>query len=374
MIGGTMSDELRKTQLYQWHVDHGGRMVPFAGWEMPVQYTTGPIEEHHITRRSAGLFDIHHMGEVEVTGPDAESFLNLVMTWDVSAMATNDAHYSLMCHKDGGVVDDVFVYRLPDRWFVVINAANRPKDVDWLTKHAANFDVSLTDVSDETYMLALQGPNAIALLDKLTPADINAMLRFTAVQTEIDGTAVLVGRTGYTGEDGVELFFAANDALKIWELLLATGPANGIEIAPVGLAARDSLRFEPAFPLYGHEISDTITPLEARLGWACSFEKEFIGREALLKQKDAGLTRKIIGFELTERGVPRQDYAVANLDGEEIGVVVTGLYAPSVGKYCGNALVSAKYAKLGTPLQIIIRNKPKAAIVSKRPFYKPAYR
>ncbi len=369
-----MSEALNRTQLYQWHVDHGARMVPFAGWEMPVQYPTGPIEEHHITRRSAGLFDIDHMGQVNVTGPDAIPFLNLVMTWDVTTMAENEAHYALMCHKHGGVVDDVFIYRLPERWFVVINAANRQKDVDWLTKHAANFNVTVTDVSDATYMLALQGPQAIPLLNRLTPTNLEAVPRFTAVATHLGGVRALVGRTGYTGEDGVEIFFSAPEAPRVWEMILATGPKSGIEVAPIGLAARDSLRFEPAFSLYGHEIDDTITPLEARLNWACSFEKEFIGREALLAQKQEGLARKLISFELTEKGVPRQGYPVANAGGEEIGQVVTGLYAPTVDKYCGNAFVPPDYAKTGTPLQILIRDKPKTAVVVKRPFYTPAYR
>jgi len=369
-----MSQDLQRTQLYQWHVDHGGRMVPFAGWEMPVQYPSGPIEEHHITRRSAGLFDIDHMGQFTVTGPEAEAYLNLLVTWDVSRMAENDAHYALMCHKHGGVVDDVFVYKLPGRWFVVVNAANLAKDFEWMQQHAADFDVTVTDVSEETYMVALQGPRAIELLDHLVPVDMADVPRFTAVETSIDGVAVVIGRTGYTGEDGVEIFFPAAEAVKIWELILNTGPEKGIEIAPIGLAARDSLRFEPGFALYGHEIDDETTPLEARLNWAVKFNKEFIGKEALLKQKEEGLPKKMVAFELTERGVPREGYVVANADGEEIGQVVTGMFAPTVEKYCGHAFVEPQYAKLGTPLQIMVRSRPKAAKVVKRPFYTPAYK
>jgi len=223
-------------------------------------------------------------------------------------------------------------------------------------------------------MVALQGPNAIRLLDQLVPVDAEAAPRFSAVETEIDGVATIIGRTGYTGEDGVEIFFSAEQAVKIWELILNTGNKAGIEIKPIGLAARDSLRFEPAFPLYGHEITDDITPLEARLGWACKFNTDFIGKEALLKQKEAGLPKKIIGFELTTKGVPRQGYPVVNADGEEIGAVVTGLYAPTANKYCGHAFVPPQYAKIGTEIQIMVRNKPKSAVVVKRPFYKPAYR
>jgi len=369
-----MSQDLNRTKLYQWHVNHGARMVPFAGWEMPVQYPTGPIEEHHLTRRSAGLFDIDHMGQFIVIGPQAEALLNRVMTWNVSSMAMYEAHYALMCHEHGGVVDDVFIYRLPDYWFVVVNAANRAKDLAWLHQHAAGLSVAVTDVSTETYMLALQGPNALALLNRLTPLDLTAVSRFTAVNTAIAGAPALIGRTGYTGEDGVELFLAAADAPRIWELILNTGPACGIEVAPIGLAARDSLRFEPAFSLYGHEIDDTITPLEARLGWACSFDKEFIGRQALLDQQAAELPRKLISFELTEKAVPRQGYPVLNPAGQEIGVVVTGMYAPTVEKYCGNAFVPPQFSKTGTEIKISIRNKPKAAVVVKRPFYKPSYR
>ncbi|HMQ54776.1 MAG TPA: glycine cleavage system aminomethyltransferase GcvT [Anaerolineae bacterium] len=369
-----MTQALNRTRLYDWHVAHGGRMVPFAGWEMPVQYPTGPIEEHHLTRRSAGLFDIDHMGQLVVTGPDAEPYLNRLVTWDISQLALYEAHYGLMCYETGGIVDDVFVYKLPDRWFVVVNADNLAKDYQWLLDQTGGYDVAVTDVSPETYMLALQGPRAIELLQQLTEARVTDLPRFSALEAEIAGVPTLIGRTGYTGEDGVELFFPADQAEYLWTTLLATGPKFNLEIGPIGLAARDSLRFEPAFALYGHEIDAQTTPLEANLGWACSFESEFIGKEALLRQKEAGLTKKLIAFDLIDKGVPRQGYAVANRDGQEIGRVVTGLYAPTVEKYCGHAFVSPEYAKPGTPLQIIIRDKPKAAVVVRRPFYKPAYR
>lgn len=369
-----MTEALKRTQLYQWHVDHGGRMVPFAGWEMPVQYPTGPIEEHHLTRRSAGLFDIDHMGQITVTGPDAEIFLNHLVTWDISLLAENEAHYALMCYEHGGVVDDVFVYKLAGRWFVVVNASNLDKDFAWMQEQAQGYNVTLTDVSVETYMLALQGPKAMDLLQTLTPANVAAVPRFSAVETDLSGVPAIIGRTGYTGEDGVELFFPAEAAVLLWESILTAGPAAGIEVKPIGLAARDSLRFEPGFALYGHEINTDITPLEAALGWVCKFESDFVGRETLLKQKEAGPAKKLIGFALTEKGVPRQDYPVATAAGQPIGAVVTGLYAPSVDKYCGHAFVPPEYAAVGTPLQIIIRDKPKAAVVVKRPFYTPAYR
>lgn len=369
-----MSEELKRTNLYQWHVDHGGRMVPFAGWEMPVQYPTGPIEEHHVTRRSAGLFDIDHMGQITVTGPDAETYLNRLVTWDIRLLATNQAHYALMCYEHGGIVDDVFVYKLAGRWFVVVNASNLAKDFQWMQDHAQGYNVTLQNVSAETYMLALQGPKAIELLQKLVQTDLTPLARFSAVEAEVSGVPAIIGRTGYTGEDGVELFFPAESALNVWEAMLHTGSAAGIEVKPIGLAARDSLRFEPGFPLYGHEINADITPIEANLGWACKFDADFIGREMLLKQKEAGIAKKLIGFELTEKGVPRQDYPVTTTDGQPIGTVVTGLYAPAVDKYCGHAFVAPAYAAVGTPLNIIIRDKPKAATVVKRPFYTPTYR
>ena len=369
-----MTESLKRTRLYQWHVEHGGRMVPFAGWEMPVQYPPGPIEEHHITRRSAGSFDIDHMGQIIINGPEAEAFLNRLVTWDVSLMADNEAHYALMCYENGGIVDDVFIYKLPGRWFVVVNADNLDKDFQWIQYHAGDFNVTLQDVSAETYMVALQGPKAIELLQHLTAANLAQMPRFSAVETEVQGIEAIIGRTGYTGEDGVEIFFPANHALEIWEAILNTGPAQGIEVAPIGLAARDSLRFEPAFPLYGHEIDANTTPLEANLRWACKFDTDFIGKDALLKQQEAGLDKKLVGFEMVEKGVPRQGYTVAAENGQEIGTVVTGLYAPTVDKYCGHAFVPPDQAKVGTPLQVIIRDKPKAAVVVKRPFYQPAYR
>lgn len=368
-----MSEELKRTNLYQWHVDHGARMVPFAGWEMPVQYPTGPIEEHHITRRSAGLFDIDHMGQITVTGPDAEAYLNRLVTWDISLMAEMDAHYALICYEDGGIVDDVFVYKLPDRWFVAVNASNRAKDYQWMQDHIGPYQVTVTDISDETYMMALQGPRAIEILQKLIEPDLADVDRFTALETEVDGIFTLIGRTGYTGEDGVELFLPAAHAQHVWEAILRTGEEAGLEVAPIGLAARDSLRFEPSFPLYGHEIDRDITPLEARLGWACKFEADFIGKEALLKQKEEGLTKKLVGFEMVDKGMPREDYPVAVAD-EEVGRVATGLYAPTVEKYCGHAFVPPEQAAVGTDIQIMIRNRPKAAVIVKRPFYTPAYK
>lgn len=365
---------LKRTQLYEWHVKHGGRMVPFAGWEMPIQYSTGPIEEHHITRRSAGLFDIDHMGQIEISGSDATVYLNKLVTWDIRRMADYEAHYALMCDDYGGIIDDLFIYKLPDRWLVVVNADNRAKDYSWMQSNAAGYGVSIEDISDQTYMLALQGPKAIELLQTVTEISLAEVPRFTAVEGTLKGIPCLIGRTGYTGEDGVELFFAEAQAVTIWEMLLQAGPTANIEVAPIGLAARDSLRFEPGFALYGHEITQEATPLEANLGWVCDFNLNFIGRNALMTQKEQGLKKKLIAFEMIDKGVPRQDYSVKKKGGQKIGEVVTGLYAPTVEKYCGHAFIPPKYAKVGTELQVVIRGKPKAAVVVKPPFYIPAYR
>jgi len=371
--------ELKRTNLYQWHVDHGARMVPFAGWEMPVQYPTGPLKEHEATRKIAGLFDIDHMGQMEVRGAQAEEFVNWLVTYDVAQMNTLDAHYALFCYADGGTVDDLFVYRLPDDqnpgqdyFFLAINADNRLKDVSWVQAHAPMFNVSVKDISDETYMLAFQGPKAPGIMNRLTSTDLNQMPRFTALQETIFGDVpILLGRTGYTGEDGFELFFPAEKALKVWEGILKEGESEGV--LPIGLAARDSLRFEPCMPLYGHELSSTISPIEARLTFAVSFNTNFIGRDALLKQKLEKPERVLIGFELIGKGVAREHYTVL-YNGEKIGFVSSGMYSPTTKRYLGMAFVKREFAKIGTEIQIEIRGKTVAAKVVKRPFYIPAYR
>ncbi|MBK8986331.1 MAG: glycine cleavage system aminomethyltransferase GcvT [Chloroflexi bacterium] len=371
-----MTKPLQKTNIHAWHAANGGRMVPFAGWEMPVQYPTGPLEEHKATRTVAGLFDIDHMGQMEVRGPQAEAFVNYLVTYDVRRMALNDAHYSLMCYPDGGVVDDIFIYKLADAvgdvyFFIAINAGNRHKDVQWASAQAASYDVTLTDVSDETYMLAFQGPQAPAILNRLTQANLESVPRFTALHDTLFGVPVLLGRTGYTGEDGFELYFPAEHAVTIWEGILQTGQADGV--LPIGLAARDSLRFEPCMPLYGHELSPTISPVEARLTFAVSFDKPFIGRDALLKQKLEKPARVSVGIELLERGVIRETYPVYG-NGRDVGVVTSGMFSPTTGRYLGMALVAAEFSAIGTELDVQVRDKLKKVKVVKRPFYTPAYR
>jgi aminomethyltransferase len=375
-----MEQPLKRTKLYSWHVQHGARMVPFAGWEMPVQYPTGPIEEHHTTRQAAGLFDIDHMAQIDVRGPDAEAFVNHMVTYNIRPMAMFDAHYALMCYADGGTVDDLFVYKLPDRsdeagrpyFFLVVNASNREKDVAWVKAHAGAFDVEVRDLSDETYMLAFQGPQAPAILERLTHVNLAQVPRFTAAtDTIFEDVPVLLGRTGYTGEDGFELFFPAEHALKVWEGILQAGQAEGAK--PIGLAARDSLRFEPCMPLYGHELAPDITPVEARLTFAVSFDKDFIGRDVLLKQKLEESVYVLVGFEMIDKGVPRQGYPVA-YDGMDVGEVTTGMFSPTTQRYVGMAYVPRDISAIDTEIEIVIRDKPKKAKIVKRPFYVPAYR
>jgi aminomethyltransferase len=375
-----MTEQLKQTRLHEWHVEHGGRMVPFAGYEMPVQYPTGPILEHEVTRSVAGLFDIDHMGQAEVRGAEAEKFVNHVVTYDVTRMKLLDAHYAIFCYADGGCVDDLFVYKLPDPqaqdgrpyFFLAINASNREKDVAWLMDHARGFDVEVKDISEETYMLAFQGPQAPEIMNRLTSVDLLQVARFTATQdTILDNVPILFGRTGYTGEDGFELFFPADQAVQVWEAILKAGEAEGVK--PIGLAARDSLRFEACMPLYGHEINAGITPVEAGLNFAVSYNKEFIGRDALLKQRLEKPERVQVGFEMVEKGVAREHYPVLH-DGQEVGFVSSGMYSPTTKKYLGMAYVPREISARDTEIAVVIRGKAVKAKIVKKPFYIPAYR
>ncbi len=369
-----MTDALQRTALYEEHVRLHGRIVPFAGWELPVQYDDlGPTVEHQAVRSNAGLFDIDHMGQVEVTGPDALAFLQRIQVGDLSDMRAQEARYSLLCYADGGIVDDIFVYHVAvDRWWVVINASNRKKDLAWLQAHTHGFDVRITDISDSTYMLALQGPKAEAILQRLTPANLTEMPFHSCIETEVAGIPALVGATGYTGEFGYELFFPVEQAVTLWRTLLEIGKDDGL--VPCGLAARDSLRFEPCLPLYGHEIDQDVDPISARLGWAVSFDRgDFVGRDALLKIKLEGPSHLLVGFEMVDKAVPRGGYQVA-IDGVTQGEVTTGMKSPTTGRFVGLAYVPASHAKLGSTIDILIRDQPKRAVVVKRPFYVAAYR
>lgn len=370
-------DEIvNQTRLHAWHIAAGAKMAPFAGYDMPISYPLGSVEEHLVTRRSVGLFDIDHMGQVEVSGPGADAFVSGLVSARILDMKDGDARYSLLLNERGTVIDDLFVYRIPGAWWIVVNASNRLEDVAWMTKQAQNLkpgSVKIVDRSDETYMIAVQGPRAIELLDMVSDAKISAYPRFTSGRAKVLGVPCLVGRTGYTGEDGVELFFPADSAEKLWTGLLAEGKKRGIEVEAIGLAARDSLRFEAGMPLHGHEISQDIYPLESGFKWACDFDKEFIGKAALDKLAAAGVKRKLVGLEV-QGGVPREGYEVQDGSGKTIGKVVAGMFCPTVKKFAANAFVEPGFAKSGTEVKVMIRGKPVSAVVVKRPLYVPAYR
>jgi aminomethyltransferase len=360
-----------RTRLYDSHLALGGRMVEFAGWELPVQYPAGPLAEHHAVRSAAGLFDIDHMGQVEVRGPDAIPFLKSIQVWDVSRLALYEAHYSLMLYADGTIVDDIFIYRLPERWLVVINAANRVKDLAWMEANAHGFDVSLLDMSEDLYMLALQGPRAESILQPLVSADLSRLDARVATETQILDARAIIGRTGYTGEDGFELYIDAHAITDVWATLLERGAPHGL--LPCGLAARDSLRFEACMPLYAHEINASTNPLEARLGWTISWDQDFIGRAALLKVKLETPARLLIGFEMLDKAVPREHYPIL-LDGEPAGFVTTGMKSPTLDKFLGMGYVPSPLSAVGTEIEIVVRGQSRRAVIVKRPFYKSRYK
>jgi aminomethyltransferase len=363
---------LNKTPLYERHVALGGKIIDFGGWALPVQYT-GIIEEHLQTRSAAGLFDVSHMGEITVKGPDALGFLQYVLTNDLAAAASCQTIYALMCYPDGGVVDDLIVYKRGDQdYLLVVNAANTDKDYAWLLEQQSG-RVELRNVSADFAQLALQGPHAAEILQSLCdfPLDELSFFHFRDA-VPLAGLPVLLSRTGYTGEDGFEIYTRPELAPALWDLLLDAGRAWGA--LPVGLGARDTLRFEAALPLYGQEISESITPLEAGLGFAVKLGKQrFIGRDALIAQKEQGLRRRRVGFELTGSGIPRSHYDVW-AEGQRIGFVTTGGYAPSFKKSLGLALVDSTFAQLDKEIAVSIRDRLVPAKVVKLPFYAKKYR
>lgn len=360
---------MKQTRLYDRHVELGGRMVPFAGYELPVQYTAGPNAEHRSVRTAAGVFDIDHMGQFSVSGEDALPFLQYVQVADVSALAEWEARYSLLCYEDGTIVDDIFIYRLPERWLVVVNAANRAKDFTWLQSFTHGFRVDLTDISDETYMLAVQGPRAVAILDRMSATDLASVPPRSALQAEVGGVEMLLGRTGYTGEDGFELYLPADKVVPFWDALLSDGASDGL--LPCGLAARDSLRFEASMSLYGHEIDASTNPFEARLGWVVALQKpSFMGRNALLKEKLEGSSRFLVAFEMIEKAVPREDHQIIGLEGKVAGHVTTGMKSPTLDKFFGMGYLPRGMHRLGSEIHIVIRGRPRRAKIRKRPFYK----
>ena len=366
-------EALRRTALTSRHEALGARMVPFAGWYMPVQYS-GILNEHRIVRTAAGLFDLGHMGQVRVTGDDALEYLQQITTNDVSTLEPGEAQYSMLPNPDGGVIDDIIVYRLADEpgYFVVINAANHDKDVAWLQEQRAErsaLAVDVRDVSDELGMIAIQGPRAVEIVSSLTDTPLADLKPFSCAPATVAGIHLLAARTGYTGEDGFEFYLPQESTPALWDALMDAGAAHGI--APIGLGARDTLRLEARMPLYGNELADDISPLEAGVGWAVKLDKgDFIGRDAIARMKEDGVPRKTVGFRLVERaGSARHGYEI-QLDGRTGGVVTSGGRSPSLGEEIGLALVDADVAGVGKPLDIIIRGRPVRAEQVKLPFYR----
>ncbi len=363
---------MKKTPLYEKHVGLNGRIIDFGGWAMPVEYE-GILKEHKQTRQAAGLFDVSHMGEVTVKGPEAEAFIQNLVTNSIAGMGAGQVVYSPMCYPNGGVVDDLLVYKLRDGdYLLVVNAANTDKDFAWIVDNLHG-DVAVRNVSDEWGQIAIQGPAAEGILQKLTDKPLSEIAFYHFAEGEkVAGVDAIVSRTGYTGEDGFELYVAAGDAPALWDALLLAGAEDGL--VPAGLGARDTLRFEAALPLYGNELSQEITPLEAGLGMFVKLDKEnFIGKEALAGQKAAGLKRRVVGFEMAGPGIPRSHQEIV-ADGQTIGHVTSGTRAPSLEKNMGMALVEAEYAAEGTEFAVVIREKPVAARTVKKPFLPKRYK
>ncbi|MFV0387451.1 MAG: glycine cleavage system aminomethyltransferase GcvT [Pyrinomonadaceae bacterium] len=362
---------IKKTPLNSVHRELGGKMVDFGGWDMPVVYPAGTIAEHMRTRQFCGLFDVSHMGEIRVTGSDAIPFINSLTTNDVTNLIDGQAHYSALTYESGTVVDDLLVYRFGDEdLLLVVNAATQDKDWDWITAHKGAFEVELQKVSDDYCQIAIQGPEALRILQTLTQTALEPIKYYHFSEGEVDGVPAIISRTGYTGEDGFEVYSAADKAIQLWNKMLEAGN-YGAEggILPCGLAARNTLRLEAAMSLYGHEISDEITPLEANLGWICKLNIDFIGADALRKQKEEGLTRKLIGFEMIDRGIARDGFDLY-INDQKLGYVTSGSPAPFLGKNIGLAFVPVEFAKLGQDIKIDVRGKLLNAEVVKLPFYK----
>jgi len=356
---------LKKTSLNEMHKKYGGKLVDFAGWELPIQFD-GISEEHMAVREKAGLFDVSHMGEVAIEGSEALKFIDYLVANDASLLTGNQVMYTFMCNETGGVVDDLLVYKYSDnKVLLVINASNIEKDVKWIEDKAEDFDVTVENISEDISQLAIQGPQAQKILQKLTDTDLDGIkfFRFDD-QVDICGERCLVSRTGYTGEDGFEVYLSHDAAPRIWDEILKAGEGM---VSPVGLGARDTLRFEAGLPLYGNELGEEITPLEAGLGFFVKLEAgDFIGRDILKDQKAAGVKRRCAGFRLKGRGIARGGYKVLS-EGREIGYITTGYQLPGAKESIGFAMLDIEYAKIGTPIQVEVRKKiVDAEVISKK--------
>jgi aminomethyltransferase len=360
---------LKRTPLFDRHSALGGKIIDFGGWALPVQFT-GIVEEHHRVRSAAGLFDVSHMGEIDVRGEDSVAFVNYLVTNDVTKLVDKQVMYTLMCYPDGGVVDDLLVYRYSDdHIYLVVNASNTDKDFEWISEHVGSFKVKVENLSPKIAQLALQGPLGEKILQKLTKFDLST-IKFFYFEPEVivDGVPCIVSRTGYTGEDGFEIYCSPADAPKLWDAILEAGKPEGV--LPIGLGARDTLRFEAKLPLYGHEIDKDITPVEAVLTYFVHLDKpDFIGKDALAKQKAAGAPRKLVGFKMVDRGVARAHMDIYVGD-RKVGHVTTGTYAPTIDANVGHALIASDVAKVGQIIEVDVRGRKLKAEVVKTPFYK----
>lgn len=366
-----MEENLKKTCLYDSHVALGAKMSPFAGYMMPIQYS-GITQEHLAVREKVGMFDVSHMGEIFVSGADALRFLNHVFTNDLSNMAAGEALYGMMLYPDGGTVDDLIIYRTfeTETYLAVVNASNVDKDYEWMLAHADGFDVKIDNQSDAWGQIAVQGPDSERVLVEILGLECASGIAFYHYEeAKWEGARILVSRTGYTGEDGFELYTDVPSTLKIWNKLLEAG------VAPCGLGCRDTLRFEAGLPLYGDELSESISPVTAGLSMFCKLDKEeFIGKEAIAQQKAEGTPEKLVGIEIDDKAIPRAGYPVELEDGTQVGVVTTGYHSISLDKSICFALVAREYSALGTPLHVRIRKKTFPGKVVKKRFYQTNYK
>ncbi|MCH7410476.1 glycine cleavage system aminomethyltransferase GcvT [Belliella sp. DSM 111904] len=363
-----MEENIKKIQLNDLHVVLGGKMVPFAGYNMPVRYTSD-IEEHKTVREGVGVFDVSHMGEFMVTGPKALDLIQKVTSNDASKLINGQAQYSCFPNEQGGIVDDLIVYKFEDeKYMLVVNASNIEKDWAWINKHNIE-GATLENISEKISLFAIQGPKAIEAVQSLTPVNLSEVKFYHFTVGEFAGVQdVIISGTGYTGAGGFEIYVENQDAEKVWKAIFEAG--KDFDIKPIGLGARDTLRMEMGYCLYGNDINDETSPIEAGLGWITKFTKDFINSDKLKKQKEAGVDKKLVGFVLHERGIPRAHYPILNMDGETIGEVTSGTQSPSMSVGIGLGYVQTAYASVGTDIYIQIRNKNIPAKVEKLPLYK----
>ena len=360
--------ENKRTCLYDKHVALGALISPFGGFDMPIQYTN-IVDEHNAVRQACGIFDVSHMGEVLITGAESEKFVNYIFTNDIAEAPDGKIFYGMMCHPTGGVVDDLLVYKMgAERFFLVINASNIDKDVAWIVEHAKEFDVVVEHQSEKYGEVAVQGPKTEEIVERILGLQCSDLTFYTCKEVEVNGETIIISRTGYTGEDGFEIYASHAFTNEVWDKLVGSG-----EVKPCGLGCRDTLRFEVGLPLYGDELTDEITPLEAGLGMFAKLDKDFIGRDALVAQKAEGLKRKIVGIELKDKAIPRHGYPV-EVDGKVIGEVTTGYNSISTGKSVCMAMVDIEYAKLDTEVEVRIRKKVFPGVVTKKRFYDKNYK